>query len=936
VPALLLGLAGFAGLLHEVVWARWFATVYGGTAPAAAAVLAAYLGGLAAGAAWLGRAGDRSASPRRLFALFQLGTALCGAALILVPAALPSLYAAMVPAGSGGLVVGAARFALAALFLLAPAFLMGGSLPVAARWAAAGREGSAARLAGRLRAANCLGAAAGALLAAWLLIPWLGLRLTVLSAAGLNLLAAALAFFLARDPSVADQPAKRAARPGGEPGRTVPWPAALALASFAGALALGTELAQMRAVAFFTSSTIYSFATVSAVYIAALGIGALLGGWLIRKPAALTAAPALAVLLAAAGAFTGISVPVLAALGPGSGSLALAAAGCTPGALALGAAFPLLVHLLSPAPGRIGRAVGGAVAALELGSVAGPVAGALVLLPLLGTKWTLLLLGATAVLVALVLAAWAARAGARLAPAGRLLVILALPVAVLPGLRTEIYGLAAQRQDSLGTEPVLEVQREDPEAVVSVVTGYEPPEARRVTRIFVGRKMQAEDVTPWLRVEKRMGALPALLGPKTGGRALHVGLGSGVTASWSAAVAPGRAVECAELVPAVPGELGHFRPHNSAGNFTISVGDGRTRLLQERGKFELIVTDIVFPEDAGAGGLFSAEYFRLARSRLADGGAFAQWLPLFQIPPEGLKATVRGFREVFPDATLWAGCLDAHRPVAMLLGVKGGGARLLDREALAARIKASGLSAEQLAELGLGSPEAVLSRLIAGPEKLGKLDCRGPAGTDDRPLVELRAHQRDSDWAVQNMEFILNELWDWEAPPGFQEDARRLRLARRRLAEGCFKVMSPGGAEAGLAKLRQARELDGADPEAAYALWDSLATLASQALRAGEAEQARQWLEESLKHGPARDYILHDLAKALTALDRTKEALARAREATRLGPWEPNNWDLLEKMAHNAREAGESERAGRKAAELRASRGRPAQPAVPVRGKGGS
>jgi tetratricopeptide (TPR) repeat protein len=543
------------------------------------------------------------------------------------------------------------------------------------------------------------------------------------------------------------------------------------------------------------------------------------------------------------------------------------------------------------------------------------------------------------VLAALGLAAWAARAGARLGLAGRLLVISALPAAVLPGLRTEIYGLAAQRQDIIGTDPALEAQREDPEAVVSVVTGYEPPEARRVTRIFVGRKMQADDITPWLRVEKRMGALPALLCPAAGGRSLHVGLGSGVTASWSAAAAPGRAVECAELVPAIAAEAGRFRPHNSVGSFAVWIGDGRTRLLQERGKFELIVTDIVFPEDAGAGGLFSVEYFRLAESRLADGGAFAQWLPLFQMPPESFKAAVRGFRNAFPDATLWAGCLDARKPVAMLLGIKGGAPGLLDRDALSVRIKAAKLPPARLAELGLDSPEAVASHLIAGPKKLAGLDRGGPACTDDLPLVEFRARAAESErglWAVRNMELILNELWDWEVAAGWGEDARRLRLARRRLAEGGLRLLSSGGVLTGLAKLREARELNPADPETAYALWDALTTLASQALAAGEAEQARQWLEESLKHGPARNYILHDLAKALTALDRTKEALARAREATQLDSGDPNNWDLLAKMAHNARETEESERAGRKAAELRRLLGLPDPPPAPLRGRDGS
>jgi spermidine synthase len=912
MPALLLFLTGFAGLVHEVVWARWFALSYGGTAPAAAAVLAAYLGGLAIGAAWLGRIGDRAGSPPRLFALLQLGVALCGAGLLLVPAALPPLYAAMAPAGAGATALGLARFALAALFLLLPAFLMGGALPIAARWAATGREGSAARVAGRLRAANCLGAAAGAVAAAWLLIPSMGLTLSVTFAAGLNFAAAAIAFLLAREPQEPAKPAKPgkpAPKQKDDSGRTVPWPAALVLAGFAGALALSVELAQMRAIVFYSSSTIRAFAAVSAVSILALGAGAFLGGRLIRKPAAVSAAPALAVLLALAGALAGLSVPTLAAAGPmperllptgpvsakvlrelAEGSfwtnlttqfrpLRLALVGCAPTMLALGAAFPLLVHLLAPAAGRVGRSVGGAAAALDLGSVAGPVLGALVLLPLLGTKWTLAGLGVLAVIVAAILAFWAARNGARLGLAGRWLIILALPAAVLPAARSGLYGPEALAAAAgAGAEVTVDSQDEGLEAVVTVAEGFEPWEDRQVRRLFIGHKMQADETTPWLRVEKRMGALPALLCPATSGRTLHIGLGSGITAAWSAAAAPGRSVECAELVPGVVRAQEFFRPHNSRGPVTVTVADGRSRLLAERGQFELIVTDIVFPEDAGAGGLYSVEYFRLAKSRLAENGVFAHWLPLFQLPPEAFKAVVRSFLEVFPDATLWAGCLDANRPVVMLLGGRGAFGEVLNLAVVAPQIKATGLKPAELAELGLDSPEAVQSHFACDGRLLREFVSVGALSTDDQPLAETLtagAAREHANWGALNLQFLLNvyhrgyaRVW---ADGGRFEDIKRFRDPRYQLAQAGLAVAVGQDGQA-LELLRKARELSPKDPEIAYALWSLLANIASGLLE-GERPQpaaAQGLLEEALKCGPMREFMARDLAKAKALLEKER------------------------------------------------------------------
>ena len=77
--------------------------------------------------------------------------------------------------GAGGATFGFAAVRRKPVAAVVPAAAMGATFPVASRWFVA-RRGSAARDAGALYAANTVGAAIGALLAGFVLLPSLGLR----------------------------------------------------------------------------------------------------------------------------------------------------------------------------------------------------------------------------------------------------------------------------------------------------------------------------------------------------------------------------------------------------------------------------------------------------------------------------------------------------------------------------------------------------------------------------------------------------------------------------------------------------------------------------------------------------------------------------------------------------------------------------------------
>ena len=92
-PLLLLFFAsGACGLVYEVVWMRLLTLTLSVTVHAVTTVLAAFMAGLALGAAWGGRVADRVGRPLAAYALVELGLAATGAATPAVLFRLPPVY----------------------------------------------------------------------------------------------------------------------------------------------------------------------------------------------------------------------------------------------------------------------------------------------------------------------------------------------------------------------------------------------------------------------------------------------------------------------------------------------------------------------------------------------------------------------------------------------------------------------------------------------------------------------------------------------------------------------------------------------------------------------------------------------------------------------------------------------------------------------------
>src|SRR5437667_387424 len=190
-------LSGATGLIYELLWVRVLYQSFGSTIQSVTTVVAAYMGGLGLGAWLLGRRADRSPRPAVLYGWLEIAIGVFGILSPLVLGLANAVY--IVTAGPLALRGGASvalRFGLAALVLLIPTTLMGGTLPVLTRALMGEDRGLLKPSLGRLYGLNTLGAMIGTALAGFFLIEFVGVRASLWGTAALNLAIGAAAIQL--------------------------------------------------------------------------------------------------------------------------------------------------------------------------------------------------------------------------------------------------------------------------------------------------------------------------------------------------------------------------------------------------------------------------------------------------------------------------------------------------------------------------------------------------------------------------------------------------------------------------------------------------------------------------------------------------------------------------------------------------------------------
>lgn len=920
--------SGFAGLVYQSLWSHYLGLVLGHAAHAQNLVLAIFMGGMALGAWAAARLGLRWRRLVLAYAVAEAAIGVLGLAFHPLFLACTGLSERVLAALGDGPAAQAYPWLSAALLILPACVLLGATFPLlSAGWIRASR-GQDARVLGGLYFANSLGAAGGALLATFVLLPRLGMP-GALAVAGLaNLAVAAAALGLARR---ADRDAAPAAAPARGHGATTPrlLRGVLWAGLVSGVCSFVYEIGWIRLLNQALGTTVHSFELMLAAFLLGLALG---GAWVRRRGTRLhdplraaglaqvaMGLAALLSLLAFAQSFdwTAALMRALARTDAGYrlfllGSAGVAMAVMLPAAFFAGTTLPLFsLALLRGGGGE--ASIGRLYAANTVGAIAGVLLMTHVLVPALGVRPGVALAAAGDIAVGFWLLAHARRE----LPAARLALLAGAAAAGLlvalvwgrPDPRAQLSGVFRTGHARLDASLEVPFLRDGKTATIGVVRA---PGTGTVSLLTNGKSdgaMAARLDLPPGGDELTMvtlGALPLALHPQPHQVGV-IGWGLGLSTHTLLGSDRVRRVETVEIEPLVHragAALFAARIDRALHDprSQVHFDDARRFYASGRRTYDVIVSEPSNPWVSGVAGLFTRQFYRFLRGHLAGDGLLVQWLQTYEIDDALLASILAALLEHFGDAEVWLAQDNDLVVVACPRRCP---------PADAARLRETAALARETARVGLDGQASLTLRRLGGRALLATYvrAFRARPHSDFDPQVALqgprtrfRADRADTLQRLADNGLPVLDFLEGRTPPPASAEVPALPghgvlLARQR-AVALARALAGEQPRATPLPARQ-HELAAAEPElqallglstgpvADLATWTRAAAAMAAAtlghLPPADLERvwiAPAWIDRGAQSAPVR--ALLDLYAAAAARDA--EAMLRLGEAVLLRP----------------------------------------------------
>ena len=878
-------LSGFAGLVYEVSWIRKASLVFGSTTFAVSTVLAVFFLGLACGSYLFGRIGQTTSQPLRLYAMIEVGLGLFAMVSPYLLDFTESLYGPIYRALAGHVVVlFVARGALVSLVILPPTILMGSTLPLFCRQFVRS-DARVANSVGTLYGVNTLGAALGCLAAGLLLLPTLGLRLTVQFGAALNILCGIAIGLLPITKNQLPQLDRDSGRSTSQ-SKTVKerFTAAqipIAILFFSvGFVVLGSEVLWTRYLRLLTrQNNVYTYTLTLTVVLVGIVLGSFLASRLFDRSTSRARYFGLFQILTGLSVLTVMTLPHTFWAGV-KNELGMYFLLLLPPAILSGASFPLAVRMVVEDASRVSIGTGRMAAINTLGGILGSLLIGFVGLPIFGIKFSLLFITGVSLLTGFAAWFWIDKTFSPLfrggAVAGALLIWICLPFASRAQIPADFLAdgrqLVAFRE---GFDGDLAVIRRDKEWI-----------ELEIDRWWQGSNLKNQQV---------VGAhIPMLLHPNPK-NVLVVGAGTGQTPSRFLMYDIDH-LDCVDIEPTL---FEFIRSHFDS----KWMADERVKLISEDGLNYLNHSDAMYDVIAievgqifrpGIAFFYTSDFYHRSRQRLRPGGLLTQLVSIPSLTIDQFQGVIKTFLDAFPQSFLWYNSSDL-----LLIGVDDADFKL-SRTALE-RLSSNEAVHQDLRYTFWGGPQHWLNQLpvflggyLAGPRELADLASEARLYRDDLPVLDYATRL---DYIAQTNEIPIvkdhllkhigpfDEVVDFALSPeevSVIEGVRKKNLGTI-IAEAIIRrvelltLSMDDGADEIITLLSEAVGWNPDHFEANRMLADAL-------IGQGRNKAAGRHYVEANRIRPEDPHVLHGIAHTLYRLNRIEAAIPYYRASLRLRP----------------------------------------------------
>ncbi len=671
--------SGCAGLIYESVWSHYLGLYLGHAAYAQTLTLAIFMGGMTLGAFGISRYIHKIGNALMGYAVAEFVLGIAGLLFhVIYTNFVDFSYATAFPGLESPLLITIYKWTSGALLILPQSIILGSTFPLLCS-ALIRREGQGiGKHISILYFTNSIGAAAGALLATFMLIPAIGMPGAMLTSGIMNLAIAVVTYYVSKQP----EPAAEAEETTDDSDATRLTAIALIAAAITGAVSFMYEIAWIRMLNLVLGTSLHAFEIMLSAFIAGLA----LGGWWIRNR--IDQIPDLLRFTGQVQVFMGLAAISTLALYVESFNWVAALLNeallrtdtgyffynlatslisgliMIPATFCAGMTLPLLTtHLIRRRHNE--SAIGRVYASNTIGAICGIMFAVHIGMTTFGLKWLIIVAGVIDVGLGIYLILYSGRSLKWVSLPSRVIAVCLVGLATLSFVteltpsrlasgtfryaRAELPDKVVFYKD--GKTASISVQ-EISHNTISISTNGKPDASLRINLDDESGPTRSDEVTMGMA-----GLIALLIDPEIKDVA-NIGFGSGLTSHFLLSIPSLDTLDSIEIEPAMVEGARMFMSRNYLAyddpRSSIHYDDAKTFFAAQQKKYDAIISEPSNPWVIGVGNLFTLEFYHHIQRYLKDDGVLVQWLQLYEISLPTLLTALNALDQSFGNFELYA------------------------------------------------------------------------------------------------------------------------------------------------------------------------------------------------------------------------------------------------------------------------------------------